>query len=103
MIGGHDGKNQLNSSEVLLLDKPCALPDLPVPIYGPAVVIREGANGNELVRSLYENPSHLLLDGIKITLLLLPATSMFLEPFAADLWWRVEEWHQFKNLLFPEE
>ena len=43
------GFGPLNSSEALLFDRACALPDLPVPIYGPAVIMTEGPNGTTVV------------------------------------------------------
>ena len=50
VVGGHDGSGPLNSSEAILFDRPCALPDLPLPnIYGPAVIMTEGSNAKTVV------------------------------------------------------
>ena len=54
VVGGlsgntNDARNYLSSSEALLLDQPCALPDLPKGLIGPAVVMREGPDGKEVV------------------------------------------------------
>ena len=50
VVGGYGGAGNLNSTEAILFEEPCALPDLPVPgFYGPAVFMVEGPNGKEVV------------------------------------------------------